>query len=46
MKREDQIKVGVDALDQGNLAEVEEADLDGYLERLVRSAGTRALVIL
>jgi antitoxin ParD1/3/4 len=29
-----QIKAGVDALDQGNFVEVDDADLDGYLEGL------------
>ena len=29
-----QIKAGVDALDRGDFVEVEDADLEGYLERL------------
>jgi antitoxin ParD1/3/4 len=37
-----QIKAGVDALDRGDFAEVEDADLEGYLERLTTPAGKRA----
>jgi antitoxin ParD1/3/4 len=37
-----QIKVGVDALDRGDFAEVDDADLEGYLERLTTSALKRA----
>jgi antitoxin ParD1/3/4 len=37
-----QIRVGVDALDRGNFAEVEDADLEGYLERLTTPAAKRA----
>jgi len=29
-----QIKVGIDAIDRGDFAEVDDADLEGYLERL------------
>jgi antitoxin ParD1/3/4 len=36
-----QIKAGVDALDRGELTEVADADLDGYLERLPATAGKR-----
>ena len=37
-----QIKAGVDALDRGDFAEVEDADLEGYLERLTTPAVKRA----
>jgi antitoxin ParD1/3/4 len=37
-----QIKAGVDALDRGDFAEVEDADLEGYLERLTTPAAKRA----
>jgi antitoxin ParD1/3/4 len=33
-----QIKAGVDALDRGDFAEVEDTDLEGYLERLTTLA--------
>ena len=36
-----QIKAGVDALDRGDFAEVEDADLEGYLERLTTPAPKR-----
>jgi len=38
-----QIKAGVEALDRGDFVEVDEADLDGYLEGLtaVRAKGAR-----
>lgn len=36
-----QIKAGVDALDRGDFAEVEDADLEGYLERLATPAVKR-----
>jgi len=36
------IKSGVDALDRGDFAEVEGADLEGYLERLTLPAAKRA----
>jgi antitoxin ParD1/3/4 len=29
-----QIKIGIDAIDRGDFADVEDADLEGYLERL------------
>jgi antitoxin ParD1/3/4 len=29
-----QIKIGIDAIDRGDFADVEEADLEGYLERM------------
>ena len=37
-----QIKVGIDALERGDFAEVEEVDLEGYLERLTSAAKKRA----
>lgn len=37
-----QIKAGADALDRGDFAEVENADLEGYLERLTTPAAKRA----
>jgi antitoxin ParD1/3/4 len=36
------IKAGVDALDRGDFAEVEGADLEAYLERLTLPAAKRA----
>jgi antitoxin ParD1/3/4 len=36
------IKAGVDALDRGDFAEVEGANLEGYLERLTLPAAKRA----
>ena len=37
-----QVKAGTDALDRGEFTEVEDADLDGYLERLTTPAVMRA----
>ena len=37
-----QIKVGIDAIDRGDFAEVDDADLEGYLERLTTPAAKRA----
>ncbi len=37
-----QIRAGVDALDQGEFAEVAEVDLEAYLERLAIPAAKRA----
>jgi antitoxin ParD1/3/4 len=37
-----QIKAGVDALDRGDFAEVEGADLEDYFERLTTTAAKRA----
>jgi antitoxin ParD1/3/4 len=37
-----QIKSGVDSLERGEFAEVDDADLDGYLERLTTPAAKRA----
>jgi antitoxin ParD1/3/4 len=37
-----QIKVGIDAIDRGDFAEVEDADLEEYLERLTTAAKNRA----
>jgi antitoxin ParD1/3/4 len=37
-----QIKVGADAIDRGDFVEVDDADLEGYLERLTRPAVKRA----
>jgi antitoxin ParD1/3/4 len=37
-----QIKAGVDALDRGDFGEVDDADLDGYLEELTLSSGKQA----
>ena len=34
-----QIKVGIDALDRGDFAEIEDVDLEGYLERLTTPRG-------
>ena len=36
------IKAGTDALERGDFAEVEDADLEGYLERLTTPAVKRA----
>ena len=36
-----QIKVGIDAIERGDFAEVDDADLEGYLERLRASAVKR-----
>jgi antitoxin ParD1/3/4 len=36
-----QIKAGVDALDRGDFAEVEDVDLEGYLERLTTPVAKR-----
>jgi hypothetical protein len=33
-----QIRAGVDALDRGDFVQVDDADLDSFLERLVSSA--------
>jgi len=37
-----QIKAGIDALKRGDLAEIEESDLEGYLERLTTAPRRRA----
>ena len=37
-----QIKVGIDAIDRGDFVEVDEVDLEAYLERLTTSAPKRA----
>ena len=37
-----QIRVGIDALDRGDFAEAEDADLEGYLERLTTPVAKRA----
>ena len=37
-----QVKAGTDALDRGDFIEVDGADLDGYLERLMTPAARRA----
>jgi antitoxin ParD1/3/4 len=37
-----QIKAGVDALDRGDFVEVDDADLDGYLEELRLPSGKQA----
>ena len=37
-----QLKVGEDALERGDFTEVDEADLDGYLERLTAAPGKGA----
>jgi antitoxin ParD1/3/4 len=37
-----QIKAGIDAIKRGDFAEIEEADLEGYLERLTPAAHQRA----
>ncbi|MGE0040619.1 MAG: type II toxin-antitoxin system ParD family antitoxin [Vicinamibacterales bacterium] len=37
-----QLKAGTDALDRGEFTEVDGADLDGYLERLITPAERRA----
>ena len=36
-----QIRAGVEALDRGDFAEVEDTDLEGYLERLTTPAAKR-----
>jgi antitoxin ParD1/3/4 len=37
-----QIKAGVDALDRGDFVEVDDAELDGFLEELAARPGKRA----
>jgi antitoxin ParD1/3/4 len=37
-----QIKAGIDALERGDFVEVEDADLDSYLDGLTTAAGRRA----
>jgi antitoxin ParD1/3/4 len=37
-----QIKAGTDALERGDFTEVDDADLEGYLERLTMPAAKRA----
>jgi antitoxin ParD1/3/4 len=37
-----QIKAGTDALDRGDFTEVDDADLEGYLDRLTTPAAKRA----
>jgi len=37
-----QIKAGTDALERGDFIEVDDADLEGYLERLTRPAAKPA----
>jgi antitoxin ParD1/3/4 len=37
-----QIKAGTDALDRGDFADVEDSDLEGYLDRLTTPAARRA----
>ena len=37
-----QIKAGVDALERGDFVEVDDADLEGFLERLTTPASKRA----
>ena len=37
-----QIKAGTDALERGEFAEIHDADLEGYLERLTTPAAKRA----
>jgi antitoxin ParD1/3/4 len=36
-----QIKVGVDALDRGDFTEVDDVDLEGYLERLTTTPAAK-----
>jgi antitoxin ParD1/3/4 len=36
-----QIKVGIDAIDRGDFAEVEDADLEEYLERLTTTSAAK-----
>ena len=36
------IKAGTDALERGDFAEIDDADLEGYLERLTTQAAKRA----
>ena len=37
-----QVKAGTDALERGDVTEVDDADLEGYLERLTTPAAKRA----
>ena len=37
-----QIRAGIDALDRGDFVEVDDADLDGYLEKLTAPPGKSA----
>ena len=37
-----QIKAGTDALERGDFAEIDDADLEGFLERLTTHAAKRA----
>ena len=37
-----QIKAGIDALERGDFAEVDDTDLEGYLERVATPAAKRA----
>ena len=37
-----QIKAGTDALERGDFAEIDDGDLEGYLERLTTTAAKRA----
>jgi antitoxin ParD1/3/4 len=37
-----QIKAGIDAIKRGDFAEIEDADLEGHLERLTARPGKRA----
>jgi antitoxin ParD1/3/4 len=37
-----QIRAGIDALERGNFVEVDDPDLEGYLERLTTPASKRA----
>lgn len=37
-----QVKAGIDALDRGDFIEVDDADLEGYLERLTSSVRAHA----
>ena len=36
-----QVRIGADALDSGDFAEIEGVDLEGYLERLTRTPAKR-----
>jgi hypothetical protein len=36
-----QIRVGVDALDRGDFTEIEDRDLEGYLERLTTTPAAK-----
>jgi antitoxin ParD1/3/4 len=38
-----QIRVGIDALDRGDFAEVDDGDLEGYLERLATTPAAKRL---